>query len=206
MLLAGRTLHGISQRQPSAHGGICPYPARLGCHCRGHAGLAATDSNRRRSVEDWNVPQRRVYPSSHQHLADEFTVADLRKRGVSHVAIQVDNDTAAALRKKDKLNARQEKIRAFLDDLESQSELVWSCKSQTPAYLNPTLRLYALKLRRRIEEEMLRLCRSDRLLVAAARTAPSPPARRLTMEHDVRSDVLKLGPTIDCLACFLPRD
>lgn len=93
---------------------------------------------------DWpagNLPQNRLYAEGASHLADQFTVAELREKGATHVVIFVDGSVDAVLKGKTK---GKEKLAQFMAELDRSGRLIWSAPSRSPGYLNPALRVYEL--------------------------------------------------------------
>lgn len=104
-----------------------------------------TASDIRRSLDGWNLPQQIIRPDDNAHLADDFTLADLRARGVTHVVILVDGQTRSALKgREEKLSREERRIREFITSLQGNGREIWSRESGSPAYINPELRVFAL--------------------------------------------------------------
>lgn len=122
-------------------------------YIRGHlpaAAILAEDAevklpDGRSPRRDWpagNLPQDRLHAEEGDHLADEFTVAQLREKGATHVVIFVDGSVEAVLKGK---TTGREKLAGFMTDLDKNGRLLWSSESRSPVYLNPALRFYELR-------------------------------------------------------------
>ena len=107
------------------------------------ADVKLPDGTPRRSYEGWDLLQQRIRPENEAHLGDEFTVNELRERGVTHTVILLDGQTRAVLEGK-KLKLKDKKLAQFLSELDKNGTLLWSSESSAPLYLHPPLRLYAL--------------------------------------------------------------
>lgn len=101
------------------------------------------DGTPRRTYEGWDLALKRVIPEKKDHLGEEFTVAELRERGVTHVVLFVDGDTRDAIEGKLR-GGKKEKLESFVSDLEKNHKMLWSCEGTVPAYINPPLRLYEI--------------------------------------------------------------